>query len=248
LSAHVEVGHFGDSVMAISCCLRVHETRCDAPLRRRSRPLKLPCGIAARVDVIDVELRSVSVDGKLELELHAMSPNGKIADRARGTDSGPPPSSVRRASRKPALLHRIAGARTEDGVVHFHDTFRHGHARDGEASRCRKEIPEPYARGYDARRVNQEPGGRQSHDTTIACLEGPRYTGMTDPGRCGENERIRMTASRERDDDQQMLRVDEPPRRAERPSAPSEPEGNPRSEGPRRGSRRAGHARRPKGR
>jgi len=50
---------------------------------------------------------------------------------------------------------------------------------------------------------------------------------MTDPDRCGENERIRMTASRERDDDQQMLRVDEPPRRAERPSAPSQPEGKP---------------------
>ena len=106
LSAHVEVGHFGDSVMAISCCLRVHETRCDAPLGRRSRPLKLPCGIAARVDVIDVELRSVSIDGKLELELHAVSPNGKIANRARGTDSGPP--QVRSGGRVGSLPSCIA--------------------------------------------------------------------------------------------------------------------------------------------
>ena len=39
--------------------------------------------------------------------------------------------------------------------------FRRGRARHGNASRCRKGGPEPDARGHDARRVNQQPAGRQ---------------------------------------------------------------------------------------
>jgi hypothetical protein len=46
-------------------------------------------------------------------------------------------------------------------------------AHDGEASRGRKGDPTPDARGHDARRVNQEPDGRPSHNITIGGTRWP---------------------------------------------------------------------------
>lgn len=90
----------------------------EARLAVRPLPLQLPCGVAARVDVMDVEMRSASIDGKLDLELHPVSRNRKVTDRTRDTDAGSSPRVIGRASRKLPLSDGIAGALAEDGFVH----------------------------------------------------------------------------------------------------------------------------------
>jgi hypothetical protein len=70
------------------------------------------------VDMIDVEIRRASIHGKLDLELHAVSRNRKIADRTRDTDAGSAPRVIGRASRKLPLSDGIAGALTQADLVH----------------------------------------------------------------------------------------------------------------------------------
>jgi hypothetical protein len=71
------------------------------------------------VNVIDVEIRNASTDGKLHLELHPVSRHRKVTDRTRDTDAGPAPRTIGRASRKLPLSDGTASALTQHDLVHF---------------------------------------------------------------------------------------------------------------------------------
>src|SRR5688572_258989 len=73
--------------------------------------------------MIDVEIRRASIDGKLDLELHAVSRNRKVADRTRDPDAGSAPRAIGRASRKLPLSDGIADALTQADLVHLVGTL-----------------------------------------------------------------------------------------------------------------------------
>jgi hypothetical protein len=80
--------------------------------------LKLPSGIAARVEMVFVYFGRYAVSPELCLQLHLSPPQYLAADRARLTAPGTAHRAVRPSRRQLSVLDRFAGFVAEDALVH----------------------------------------------------------------------------------------------------------------------------------